>query len=113
MSFLDRIKAVQEGMGQNLSTQVHGNGGESAAFSKGKDGGFYKRTQAGHPKAIMVRPAGATWDYNPVPVRGDRNHGEVGGKRIDDTNTSPTEDCDSDLESILEGIDEIEDSIFG
>lgn len=114
MSFFDRITKIEEGMGQNLSTQIHGDEKEAGALAKGNGNSFYAKTQSKHPKALMVRPAGATWDYNPVPVRPDVNHGEVGGKRIDDSHKLPTEDTDTpDLDSILEGINEIEDSLFG
>ena len=80
MSFYDRVTNIQEDA-------------ESDAFAQGSDGGFYGRMQAKKPKAIMVRPAGATWDYNPVTVRE-----ELGSQ---------------DLDSILEDIVSIDDAIGG
>jgi len=106
MSFLNKIRLIKEGMGQNLSTQIHGDDAESGALGRGDGGSFYRRTQAAHPKAIMVRPAGATWEYNPVPVRPDVYHGEVGGQQI-------ASESRSDLDSIIEGIEEIESALFG
>jgi len=87
MSFLNRI------------TEMTGNESESAAFSRGNDGGFYGRSQSKNPKAIMVRPAGATWDYNPVPVNPDVNHGKV------------AIESDESLDSILEDIADINRTI--
>lgn len=79
MSFMDRITNIEE-----------------------ED--FVAKTQATYPKAIMVRPVGATWDYNPVPVHPDINHGTVNLKG---------EDVDSNLDNILESINEIKDTLFG
>jgi hypothetical protein len=89
MSFLDRITSIEE---------MTGNDEEAAAFARGNDGGYHRRMQSRTPKAIMVRPAGATWDYNPVPVRQDVNHGKV------------AIESDDSLDSILEDIASIDEA---
>jgi len=72
MSFLDRIVESNE---------------EDAALARGDSTDFFRRTRSRHSSPMMVRPAGATWEYYPIDVRPD-----VSTERV---------------ESVLEDIDEL------
>ena len=100
MSFKDRISSINE----NLTKQVHGDDAEAASLRVGNSNGFYSRLQGKHPSPVMVKPKNATWDYNPVDVLPDTNHGEVGGVRIADDYKSPSEQINVTIREMVESV---------
>ena len=97
------FKRLNEGYGDNLSSQVWPEDGESEALSRGDGASFYDRIMSRQPKALMVRPMNSTWDYNNVDMIPDSYNGEVGGVR----GNGLGEDAQASLDAVMEDIDGI------
>lgn len=87
-SFMDRLRdgkyEIDEGYGgDNLLERIMGGGSPLAPYSHGAN-------PLKGPKAKMGKPAGATWDYNPVDVRPDVKHRNPAPSKSGIEKTSPT-----------------------
>ena len=74
--------------------------------AQGNSDGYFAWSQKRKPKSQKVRPGGSSWDYNPVPVGPDKDHGKV---KIEDELL----DQEYTLDAVEESLSDLRKSIFG
>lgn len=81
----------------------------------GDSDSYFSWSMKRKPKSLKVRPKGASWDYNPVPVKPDVNHGKVkiSKYRKEDEDQGAETQHESQLDSVAESLEQLRNSIFG